>query len=316
MKNPLARTAALCLIIAGAGAARATENAGSSWPTGVEVQYGDMLPPGDYHLVYFERYDADVIKGADGRDNPAFKKFQFKFDAAAYRYQHVWSKDFLGAGMETILAVPFISGQLTKVTGGGASVGNTTNMGDPLIVPVRFAWRGPIVSHSLTVELTAGWGYYNKNQVLNAGRNYWQYAPTYAISVRPTPDLSLKAKVRYGINTTNNAAGYDAGDELGGEYMAGYKTSPNTTWGLSGFYYKQTTNDTINGVPTSSTISPALGGLPGTGTGNRGEVTAIGPCVTHNFSKSFILAAKYQQEFNAVNRAQGNRLWVQTLLPF
>jgi hypothetical protein len=273
-----------------------------------------MLPAGDYRFLYFARSDASVVKGTDGRDNAGFAKFTLKSDALALRYQHVWGPRLLGAGLESVGAVPFVTAQLTKVTAGGASVGNTTNMGDPLLVPLRASWKGDVVSQAASLEFIAPLGAYGKANVLNAGRNYWQIAPTYAVSVRPVPGLEAKVKARYGFNTRNADTDYQSGDELTVEYLAGYKVEPATTLGLSGYYYRQTTDDKLHGDATVSNLPPSKGGLPGTGTGNRGEVTAIGPCVTHVFSKSFMIVMKYQQEFNARNRAQGSRLWIQ--MPF
>jgi hypothetical protein len=147
---------------------------------------------------------------------------------------------------------------------------------------------------------------------VNTGRNYWQFAPAYALTYRPVADIALGVKLRYGINTTNKATSYRSGDELTAEYSAGYKLSPATTFGLQGYVFRQTSDDELNGQATSA----ANGRLVGSGIGNRGSVNAIGPFLSYVVSPRFVVTAKYQQDFDVKNRAEFKRFWLQVLFPF
>lgn len=307
---------AAILLLAGA-AANATEGAGSLYPVGAELGYGNMLPPGVYNLLYYNSYGADSVKGVSGGDNTAFREFRIKTSAFAYRFQRVWEKKLLGAGVESVVAVPYAFMDITRVTAAGADLGDIRNdFADALFIPARLGWSGKLLSHSLAVEFGLPLGAYDKKKTVNAGRNYWQYAPCYALSVRPLPGLEAHTKLRYAVNGENPATHYKSGDEFTVEFLAGYKIIPPTAAGIQGYYYRQTTDDELRGAATRSNLSPALGGLPNTGTGNRGRVAAIGPYISQAFSRAFRITLKYQREFGAENRASGGRFWLQALLPF
>ena len=48
------------------GLVGATELGGSSYPVGVELGYGDMLPSGLYNLAYYSRSQAASLRGEAG----------------------------------------------------------------------------------------------------------------------------------------------------------------------------------------------------------------------------------------------------------
>ena len=155
-------------------------------------------------------------------------------------------------------------------------------------------------------------GAYDVNARVNPGRNYWQFAPAYALTYRPSAETVIGLKLRYGINTRNKDTSYRSGDELTLEYSAGYKLSAAMTLGFQGYFFRQTTDDELNGQSTSA----ANGRLVGSGIGNRGSANSIGPFLSYRFSPHFAITAKYQQDFDVKNRGEFRRFWLQTLLPF
>ncbi len=286
----------------------ATEGAGSSYPVGNELAYANMRAPGTYYLMYYNYYAADSLKGINGKDNPVFSKFRIKSNGVAFRFQHVWQGKFLGAGMQSVFAAPFALLDVAKVNPAGTDSGDkVTGAADGLLIPLLLGWQGKTYSQALSLEFAVPQGNYDKNARVNTGRNYWQYAPTYAFNFRPVANVEADAKLRYAFNCENVATHYKSGDEFTVEFLAGYRPEPSTAAGLQGFYYLQTTNDELRGKATA---------ISGTGIGNRGEITAVGPYVSHIFSKAFTATLKYQHEFNAYNRPQGDRFWFQALLPF
>jgi hypothetical protein len=180
-------------------------------------------------------------------------------------------------------------------------------MTDPLFFPLRLAWKGEQVNQSVNFEIIAPLGAYDVAAPVNTGRNYWQFAPLYAVSWRPNDRSIFGLKLRYGVNTRNKANNYQSGDELTAEFSAGYKATAQTSVGLQGYLFRQTSDDRLNGQSTR---------LPGTGIGNRGSANAIGPFVSHVFSPRFVLVGKLQHEFDVKNRGKFDRFWLQALLPF
>ena len=312
-----ARCATIALAMAAlalqGGLAGATEQGGSSYPVGVELGYGDMLPPGLYNLAYFSHARASSLKGNAGQDLD-WARYRLTADTISYRLQYVWNATLLGASVESALVLPFPAVDLEKQVSSALpdTSGNRFAMTDPLIVPLRLAWKGENINHSVGLEIVAPLGAYDVNARVNTGRNYWQFAPAYALTWRPSAETAIALKLRYGINTKNDDNNYQSGDELTLEYNAGYKLSPATTLGLQGYFFRQTTDDELNGQATSATN----GRLIGSGIGNRGSVNTIGPFLSYRFSPRFAVTAKYQQDFDVKNRGEFKRFWLQTLLPF
>ncbi|CAG4883078.1 Phenol degradation protein MetA [Georgfuchsia toluolica] len=291
----------------------ATEQGGSSYPVGVELGYGDMLPPGVYNLAYFSHAEASSLKGNSGQDL-GWARYRLTADTISYRMQYVWDTTLIGASVETALVLPFPAIDLEKRVSSALpdTSGRRFGMTDPLLVPLRLTWRGESINHSAALEIIAPLGAYDVNAKVNTGRNYWQFAPAYALTWRPTAEIPIGLKLRYGINTRNKDSHYQSGDELTLEYNVGYKLSPAMTLGFQGYFFRQTTDDELNGQATSATN----GRLFGSGIGNRGSTNTIGPFLSYRFSPRFAVTAKYQQDYDVKNRGEFKRFWLQTLLPF
>ncbi len=303
-------TLALTLL---ARSALATELGGSSYPVGVELGYGDMLPPGFYHLGYYSHAEASSVRGEAGQDL-GWAKFHLRSDTLSYRAQYEWPAPLGGASVESALVLPFPSIDLQRQIAPALpdASASRTGLADPLIIPARLAWKGDTVNQSVVLEIIVPLGAYDVTAKVNTGRNYWQFAPAYALSWRPAAQALLAAKARYGFNTTNDATNYASGDEFTLEYTAGWKFTPALTLGAQGYFFRQTTDDRLNGQATSA----ANGKLVGTGTGNRGSVNSIGPFAGYRFSPQFALTAKLQWDFDVKNRPDFTRFWLQALLPF
>jgi hypothetical protein len=290
------------------GLADATELGGSSYPVGVEIAYGDMLKPGFYQLMYYNKSHAGAIKGNAGQDL-GWARYEVNADTVSYRLQYVWDSRWLGASVESGASIPFPDIRLQRRISNALpdASGNRIGMTDPLFFPLRLAWKGEQVNQSVNFEIIAPLGAYDVAAPVNTGRNYWQFAPLYAVSWRPNDKSIFGLKLRYGVNTRNKANNYQSGDELTAEFSVGYKATAQTSVGLQGYLFRQTSDDRLNGQSTR---------LPGTGIGNRGSANAIGPFVSHVFSPRFVLVGKLQHEFDVKNRGKFDRFWLQALLPF
>lgn len=304
---------ALTALLLQGGPALATELGGSSYPVGVELGYGDMLPSGLYNLAYYSHAQSVSLKGSSGQDL-GWARYGLKADTLSYRMQYVWATTLLDGAVESALVLPFPAIDVERQVASTLPdmSGSRFGMTDPLIVPVRLAWKGEELNHSVALEIVVPLGAYDVNARVNTGRNYWQLAPAYALSYRPSAETVLGFKLRYGINTGNHATNYRSGSELTLEYSAGYKPSPALTFGIQGYFFRQLTDDELNGQATSATN----GRLIGSGIGNRGSANSIGPFLSYRVSPRFAFTLKYQQDFDVKNRAEFSRFWLQAMLPF
>lgn len=290
--------------------ATATEGGGNSYPIGVETNFsGMMLPEGLNTLVYFSSYSANDSKDNNGRNNTQLANFKLQSNTIAVRLSYVWPEvRFLGANVETRVTQALPSVDLSLGIARPAPLspidrsGSNSGLSDIAIAPVVLGWHSATLHQLAGVDAFLPTGPYDSSRPVNTGRNTYQVAPFYAMTWFPAQGVDVTAKFRYGIYSKNEATQYQSGNEFTAEFSAGYRPNPMVAFGLNGYVYRQTSDDTRNGAQVN-------------GNGNRGSVNAIGPYVNFSFIPNFSLMVKLQSEFDAVNRPQGNRLWVQAKIP-
>ncbi|MFJ2684323.1 transporter [Pseudomonas sp. NPDC087342] len=292
--------------------AAAVESNSSSYPVGIETNFsGIMFPEGATWLAYYSHYSAADSKDNSGKNNSSLAHYNFQSDTVALRLSYVWpGVKWLGANIESrfALSVPTVELELDiarpQAFGGPIDKGGTqTGFTDLNIAPVLFGWHGKTVHQTAGIEGYIPSGTYDKDEPVNIGHNFFQAAPFYAVTWFPNEHWEASAKFRYAFNSRNQDTDYQSGNEFTTEFSAGYRVSPAFTLGIQGYVYRQTTDDQLDGESVN-------------GNGNRGSVNALGPYFQYRFSKSFAVITKYQQEFDAKNRGEGSRLWVQMKLPF
>ena len=141
-------------------------------------------------------------------------------------------------------------------------------------------------------------GQYNKNNLVNIGKNFWTFEPVFAITgfLPQHPNLSGSIKLMYDFNTKNkdylmNGVETDIrpGQEFHFDYSIEYALTKNFRAGVTGYFYQQTTND-----------DTGFGDVKG----DKGRVFAIGPGFWYNYQRWFFdLHAAF--ETGVRNRPQG-----------
>lgn len=291
--------------------AGASETNGSPYPVGVDTNLsGLMLPEGLNTLLYYSHYSADKITDGNGDERAAVARYKIEADVVAARFSYVWpGVRWLGANVETrlVLVVPTLDLTLDINRPGGLPPldrgGSTTNLGDTTFAPVLLGWHSPTLHQIAGVESFLPTGEYDADEPVNAGRNQFQVAPFYGVTWFPNKHWEASAKVRYAFNSTNTDTDYRSGDELTVEFSGGYRLTDRLSMGVNGYWFNQTTDDKLDGQALADG-------------GNRGNVKALGPYVSYRLAPNFALIAKLQKEFDAENRPEGTRFWLQARLPF
>ena len=122
-------------------------------------------------------------------------------------------------------------------------------------------------------------------------------APAYWITWLPNDLVEVSGSFVYLYNFENDTTDYKSGQEFNLDWGLGYAVTPTWQAGLNGYFYQQTTDDTINGSSVAG--------------GNRGRASAIGPFIRFHPSKDFGIALKWQHEYQVENRASGDRFFLQ-----
>jgi hypothetical protein len=106
----------------------------------------------------------------------------------------------------------------------------------------------------------------------------------------------------YDINTENDDTKYRSGQEFHVDYTVGYHIGKEWAVGIGGYYYYQTTEDEDHGSKVGSD-------------GFEGRVFAVGPQVQYNY-RNMSFTAKWQPEFEARNKPEGNKFWLNFVYAF
>lgn len=265
----------------------ATEGGGGAYPNGAEdFMTGSIPPPGTYLINYFSYYHADKRKDNSGSTVPG--DFDAESTADTLRFIHISKKKVFGAswGMHTL--IPFVNVHIR--TPGG--VDSKAGLGDITVNPLLLGWHFTNWHLAAGVDTKIPTGSYNKKDIANIGRNYWTFEPIFAVTYLSNDGYEASGKFMYDFNTKNTATNYWSGDEFHFDYTLGKKIE-NMNIGIGGYYYKQITDDSLNG----NTLY-----------GKKGQVFAFGPQFRYGL-KNMYFTLKYQWETLVKNRPEGEKLW-------
>lgn len=288
--------AGLYLLAACVGNAQATEGGGSTYPMGAENYLsGAMPPPGFYAQVYGGHYEADSLRGNNGEKLPV--DFQVQANSIAPRLIWVTDQQVLGASLAFHTIVPLVD---LKVDLNGQSQ-RKQGLGDIIFGPALGYHLSDKLHTIVALDFLAPTGEYDRHDLANIGRNYWGIEPVFAVSYIDPAGWNIDAKTMYDFNLKNHATDYTSGQELHMDYAVGWGLGNGWVVGVGGYAYRQTTNDRQYG----ETIED-----------NKGRAFAMGPSVKYTSNKGWFLTAKWEQETDVRNRAEGDAYWMKLTIPF
>jgi hypothetical protein len=275
----------------------ATEGGGGAYPNGAEdFMMGALPPPGTYFLDYVDYYSATSLKGHGGDD--LVPKFDLDVAVNVFRLVHVTKYEILGAswGMHAFLPLMHMNVDATM------GEDDRSGMGDIIVDPFILGWHSKNLHITTGLDIYLPLGSYDDDRLANIGRNYWTFEPVAGVTYLSDNGFELSGKFMYDFNLKNTDTEYKSGQEFHFDYTAGYHVDKNLAMGLGGYYYYQTTNDEKNGDKVGAD-------------GFKGRVMAIGPQAAYNY-KNMAFTLKWQKEFEAKNRPQGNNFWGKFMYAF
>ncbi|QUN06986.1 transporter [Shewanella yunxiaonensis] len=274
--------------------AMATEGGGGIYPNGAEgFLSGALPPPGLYLLQYVNHYSASKLADANGNALP----INMKLDATATVNRMVYQTDIgvFGGQLGFYSLIPLAHASATSLVGSGTKSG----LGDITVGPY-VSWHFNKNWHAAAaVDFDMPTGEYNKNDFVNLGRNYWAFEPVFVVTYLADNGIEVSTKFMYDFNTKNDDTDYKSGNEFHIDYAAGYHYK-QWTFGLSGYYYTQVTADSGSGATNGD---------------YKGKVNGIGPSIKYDGSSGMSIELKYQNEFGAENKTEGEKLWAKIVVP-
>jgi len=274
----------------------ATEGGGGAYPNGAEdFMAGAVPPPGTYFLDYLTYYKADKFR--DGSGGKLMPDFDLKVTANVFRFLYVTKQQILGGFWGMHVFIPVLNVDVRNPYGSQSKTG----LGDIIVDPFILSWHWKNFHLVTGLDIYIPTGKYDKNNLANLGRNYWTFEPIVGATFISDGGFEVSGKFMYDINTKNDDTEYKSGQEFHFDYTIAQKFG-NWSIGLGGYYYKQMTNDKLNG----NKVGPD---------GFKGQVFAFGPQIKYDYKNmSFIL--KYQTETSVENRPEGDKFWFKFVYAF
>lgn len=288
------------------GQARAVENGNPQWPIGVQTIIPAVLPAAG-ETAYFNYtlyYHADSFKDGNGHD--LVPGFEASVLAEAPRIVHTWETKLGPLNMSTgvILVGNFVKVEEDPAPGVHLE-DSTTGLNFLYLTPLYLTYNTPTLHLLYGPSAIIPVGPFSEHDLANPTNNYYSFHQEFAFTYFPMKTLELSAEAGLTFNAENPATDYHSGatfDIDWGINWAPIASMPNLFFGFQGFYITQFTNDEINNV----TVGPD---------GFRLEKIALGPQVIYYFNPKAGIAAKYQREFDTENGPEGDRFWIQFVVP-
>jgi hypothetical protein len=193
--------------------------------------------------------------------------------------------------------VPFVD---LKVDVNGQSQ-HKKGLGDIIFGPALGFHYSDKLHSVFALDFIAPTGEYDRGDLANIGRNYWTVEPVLAISHVDPAGLNASVKLMYDFNLENSATDYRSGQEFHFDYAVGWGLGNGWVLGVGGYYYRQTTDDRQHGERIDD---------------NKGRAFSIGPSIMYSNKDGWFLTAKWEQETQVRNRAEGDAYWLKLTVPF
>lgn len=272
------------------GTAFATEGGGGAYPNGAEdFMAGALPPPGTYFLDYVNYYTATSLKDHGG--NNLVPKFDLDVVVNVFRLVHVTNCRVLGANWAMHAFLPLARMDVDATMGED----DRTGTGDIIVDPFILGWHFRNFHITTGLDIYLPLGSYDEDRLANTGRNYWTFEPVAGLTYLWDNGFELSGKFMYDFNRENTDTKYRSGQEFHVDYTLGYHVDRNLAVGVGGYCYYQTTDDEVNGEKVGTD-------------GFKGRVMAIGPQAAYQY-KNMSFTLKWQKEFEARNRPEGNNFW-------
>lgn len=278
------RAAKRMLALAFAASASLSAHASTYLPAGIDLGattfndgFGGMEP--GWTTIQLLQYEHnDKFYDNNGNQSQTFKNPVA--NAFVWMPQLIYTSPFhvLGGALGATALLPFTSLN-ARSDPGGADLSSRSGIGDVTFGP--FLQMAPVISGGRPVfvqrfelDVLAPTGAYNPNRLINPSSGYWSLNPYWAMTFLPTPTTTVSVRLHYLYNFRNTDPGvnysdgfvpdlreFRAGQAVWANFALSYKLLPNLDVGLNGFWFRQITDDTVNGVTQSGdrTTNVSLG---------------------------------------------------------
>jgi len=184
---------------------------------------------------------------------------------------------------------------VTNRFGRNSASGDVTGFNDVVVTPFVLGWHRGNWHWNLAASVWMPAGTYDTGRIVNAGRNFWSWAPQAAVTyLDREKGWEFSAAASYVVNFENTATRYQSGDIAHLDLAAMKAIAPRLWIGAVGYAVSQVTDDS------------GAGNMLGA---RRLQVFGAGPAIRYVIGAGkapVTLTAKYYREFSARNTAEGD----------
>jgi hypothetical protein len=303
------------LALVGPLAAQAEEGGLGHYTPGANASFIDALPGHEGLAVanFFLYYPASA-----GFRLPLAGLISVSLDATAYAdsivavYQtplQLLGGSYAFGGVFTAVWMD-VSGTIEAGSGTRTASDSLSGIADLLLYPFMLGWTslGGDLKYDFRLGVYAPTGKYEAGSIVNVGKNYWTFEPTFTVSfISSKIGLEGSAYAALDFNTRNQTTDYLTGDQFHVDatiaehlpLLGGF-----CGVGASAFYYQQFTGDSGSGAK--------LGDF-------KGRTIGVGPVLSYAMKLDGVQGAielKWLPELEVKNRLKGNYFWIKAGVVF
>ena len=274
--------------------------------------------PGFIYQQYFQIQHYNSINGDNGRPVPVIKGTDFTAIVSLNQFIYVSPYHILGGVLGGMAILPlvdlnasFAPDSIVRLKANrGVGVGDIT-WGPFIAFPPVIRGGRPVFAQRIEFDVVSPSGGYDTSKDINPSSGFWSVNPYWAVTVLPTPKTEISARFSYLHNFSNThpassaplPAGTttQAGDAGWVNFTASYEVLPKLNVGLNGYYFKQFTDNQVDGVIQKGTEAESISmGPGGTYAFNQANIAFLNvylPVVKKNTASGFNVVLRYIHAF-------------------
>jgi hypothetical protein len=215
-----------------------------------------------------------------------------------------YARAHLDLGASGVLSLTGPSGHVHNLSLSGNDSASNSGFGDTTLSGL-LGWHDGRLHSMAMLNVYAPTGSYDKQRLINVGRNHWAIEPMAALTyLNESSGLEVSGAAGLTFNRKNADTEYKSGQEFHLDLSAIQHFSEQFYLGVAGYVYQQLTGDSGNGAPSAY----------------KGRVLAAGPImggvVPLGQRQKLFINGRYYQESVIENRLKGNTFFLTATVKF
>jgi hypothetical protein len=236
--------------------------------------------PGFVYQQYFQMQHFNGINDTTGHNVPVFKNPSITAIVSLNQLIYVTPYHLFGGTLGATALLPIVDlnasfahdSLVALKANRGLGVGDLT-WGPFLQFPPVISGGRPVFDTRMELDIVSPIGGYDTSKDINPSSGFWSINPYWAMTALPTPNTEVSVRLHYLHNFQNSQPASSAplpagtttqaGDAAWANFTASYVVMPGLNVGINGYYFKQFTDDHVDGMVQKGTETESISMGPG-----------------------------------------------------